>query len=338
MIKNVTIYGNINDYVAAEFVNQIDRAENFGDDIKVRISSNGGDVMAGFSMLARLQEFKGKKSIVVDGKAYSMGAFMCLYADEVEAYDVAEFLLHRAAYPKWYEENYATEDDMKRLANTNKVLKAKMKSKFDTDTFEKLAGMTIDEVFEGEQKDVILTAKDAKKLGIITKILKLDSVAKSEINANCQSVGIQAMYANDNEPNETNGSENVNQKANKPNFNNKNNNKMTVDEFKKNHPEVANAFRDEIHAEVRDNIAAWGEWKDVDANMAFEGVKTLKAPTNAEISKLAKLAIKQGDNLEEIEEETPVPAGAETPETGATDKGGKPEISAREKMLNFLNQ
>lgn len=337
MIKNVTIYGNINDYVAAEFVNQIDRAENFGDDIKVRISSNGGDVMAGFSMLARLQEFKGKKSIVVDGKAYSMGAFMCLYADEVEAYDVAEFLLHRAAYPEWYEKNYATEDDMKRLANTNKVLMAKMKSKFDSETFEKLAGMTIDEMFDGEQKDVILTAKDAKKLGIISKILKLDSVAKTEINANCQSVGIQAMY--DNELNEIGGDENVNQKANEPNFNNnKNNKKMTVDELKQNHPEVANAFRDEIHAEVRDNIAAWGEWKDVDANMAFEGVKTLKAPTSAELSKLTKLAIKQGDSLEKIEEETPVPAGAETPETGATDKGGEAEISAREKMLNFLNQ
>ena len=328
MTKNITIYGNINDYVASEFVNQIDRAESFGDDIKIRISTNGGEVMSGFSMLARLQEFKGKKSLVVDGKAYSMGAFMCLYADEVEAYDVTEFLLHRAAYPKWYEEDYATEDDMKRLENSNKILKAKMKSKLDSEAFEKTSGMTIDAMFEGEQKDIILTAKEAKKLGIISKILKLDNVAKTEINANCKAVGIQALY------------EEVNQEGTKPNFNNnQKTTNMTVDELKKSHPEVANAFRDEIHAEIKENISAWGEWKDVDANMAFEGVKTLKAPSALELSKLTKLAIKQGDNLVKIEEEAPEVAGAETPETGAADSGnGKPEISAREKMLNFLNK
>src|SRR5690606_2521904 len=196
--KIIPIYTEINSYSAERFASAISDAERFGDDVHVRISTNGGSVEQGWTLLALLDSFTGNKSISVDGRAYSMGAMMCLYSDSVEAYDVSKFMIHRASYG-WIENTEYFTDEMKsQLDSINNSLKAKMKSKLNADAFKTALGVSIDDVFKGERKDYFFDAKTAKKIGLISKIKTLDSVAKSEINAICTTNGVAAMY-NDSE-------------------------------------------------------------------------------------------------------------------------------------------
>lgn len=331
MAKTIAIFQDIYSWTAEEFVKAINDAERFNEDIEVHISTNGGEVEQTFAMLIRLQNFKGNKSIVVDGKAYSMGAFFCLYSDTVEAYDVSQFMLHRAAFPKWYEESELfTEEVAKRLNTINGILKRRMKLKLDEKAFEEVAGMTIDELFEGEQKDVFFTAQEAKKIGLISKIRTLDAVAKMEINAICEDLKITAMYK------DKDVSESPKGQANSQSIN-KINKKMTIDDVKKNHPEVVKALQDEFKAEVEDTISAWAEFKDVNATSVIEGITSLKAPTAKDFAKFQKEMAKSNIDLGKLEEESPEATGSDVPAVGGSTETPAPEAkSGKDLMAEYL--
>lgn len=304
--KIIPIYSFIGDGMADRVATAISDAERFGDDIEVRISTDGGSVEQGWTILSLVDSFKGNKTLRVDGKAHSMGAFMCLYADNVEALNVSQFMFHRASYGEWFEKSeYFTEALKKHLDQINTSVKSKMKAKLNADAFKNAFGISIDEMFEGEQKDYFFDAKTAKKIGLISSIKELDSVAKSEINAICTINGVAAMY-NDSEqtPESTENKEHINS------------NTMTIDQLKKDHPEVVQALTKEITA----NVSAWGAFMEIDAKTAMEGMKTGVAPTPAEIATMNANFIKASANKTETPDastETPGTPNSETPPAGA---------------------
>lgn len=136
--KIIPVYTYIDGFLAERIATSISEAERFGDSIELRVSTGGGSVEQGWAILSLLQDFTGDKVIKVDGRALSMGAMMCLYADKVEALDVSQFMIHRASWGGWIENSeWYTEDMKKSLDQVNSALKAKMKSKLDADAFKK---------------------------------------------------------------------------------------------------------------------------------------------------------------------------------------------------------
>jgi ATP-dependent Clp protease protease subunit len=180
MAKPILLYTSIWDDTATDITNQILEATE-GEGIDIWINSPGGSVPAGYSILAALQESKEQVSMTVMGDASSMAFFALLFADNTKAYDTANFLIHRAAS---YWEDFMSEDELKDIQARNKVLRKKLESKIDEDIFEDVTGKTFDEIFDMETRiDVRLTAKQAKKIGLIDEVVKLDVKKRKEIES-----------------------------------------------------------------------------------------------------------------------------------------------------------
>jgi ATP-dependent protease ClpP protease subunit len=128
----------------------------------------GGSVFAGWTMIGKMKERTGKNNAMVYGHAASMAMFFLLFCDHVEALEVTKFLIHRAS---GYVEN---EDDKNFLDSVNADLRKHMEKKLDIPALEKLAGCTMDDIFNGKDvKDVWISAKDAKKICLINETIRL---------------------------------------------------------------------------------------------------------------------------------------------------------------------
>jgi len=167
-MKNlILLYFQIWDFIAQEFIGKLNEFE--GEDATIRINSPGGNVFAGWGMIAAIQEFTGKLTVKVDGVAASMAAYIVLFCENVECVDVSRFMLHPA---RGYVE---TDEDQAFLDGVNADLKAKMKLKFNAELFESVTKHTIDAMFK-DNLDIWLNAKQAKKLGMVKKVNRLDPV------------------------------------------------------------------------------------------------------------------------------------------------------------------
>lgn len=183
--KEILLYDNINSYSASDFM--LAMAENdISDNIAIRICGGGGDPVYGFGMIAKIQEHTGDVLIKVDGEAHSMYAFMLCYVKDSEALEVAEFLVHRAAYPDWYENNpeYFTDDVRANVERINKFLRTAFEAKVDTVKFEAITGVKIKDIFSLDDRiEVTLTASDAKKIGLINRITKITPQITAEVES-----------------------------------------------------------------------------------------------------------------------------------------------------------
>tara|TARA_R110001632_G_scaffold89055_5_gene192187 strand:+ start:2646 stop:3626 length:981 start_codon:yes stop_codon:yes gene_type:complete len=290
MAKEILLYSEIYSYSAVDFINQMNDAD--GKDITLRINSPGGDVLDSYGMIAKFAEYQGNKKIKVDGKAYSMAAFFLAYADEVEALDVSEILIHRAAYPTWYEarEDFKDSDDYKALVSTNKSLRTALENKIDTEAFDKISKYSLDEIFSMESRlDSNLTSKQALKIGLISKVNKLTSKMSAEIEGHVKMTAQKFS-----------GTETKTELNNKPNKSNK----MTANELKANHPGVysevlALGSESGIKAE-RDRVGAWLAFVDADTETVVAGVKDGESLSQTAMAELSRKAFSVA-NLKTIE-------------------------------------
>jgi len=62
--------------------------------IDVRINSPGGDVFDGISIYNRLKQHKAKKTVYIDGMAYSIASIIALAGDEIVMGEGTEFMIH----------------------------------------------------------------------------------------------------------------------------------------------------------------------------------------------------------------------------------------------------
>ena len=283
MGKEILLYTGFSNSTAESFIDKMEMAS--AEDVTLRLNTDGGDVQSGFGMIAKFAEHKGKKTIKVDGKANSMGAFFLAFADNVEALDVSQIILHRAAYPSYIEarEGFKDSPQYDEVVKINDNLKAGLIAKIDIVEFEKITGATMDSMFSMESRiDISLTPIQAKKIGLVNKVNKLTSKMSAEINAN--NVSIAAEF----------GIDITEIKARKLAIEDKPKiiNNMTIEDLQANHSEVFNkvfALGSKAGvAEETDRVNAWLVYNDVDAEAVSKGIKEgseLSLTIQAELSR-----------------------------------------------------
>lgn len=264
-MNELLIYGDINSYSASEFITGFNEIE--GDSLVVRVNSNGGDPQMAFGMAAKIAEFSGNKTLKVDGKAYSSACFMLLYANNVECLDVSDFLFHRAAYDTWFENSeYFTDEMRAMLENVNKSLESAMRKKLDVAKFEEITGVKIKDLFSMESRiDVVLNAKQAKKVGLVDKIITLTADLSTNLNASF--LNMAAKYT---------GIPNVpivakSEPVQSSNYNKTN---MTIEQLRSEHPNLVAQITESAVAVERDRTGAWLKFIDADPKAVAQGIES----------------------------------------------------------------
>lgn len=257
MPKEILLYFPIYSSTAASFIEEMEA--NKGNDVCIRMNCPGGDVMASMGMIAKYNEHTGGKKVKVDGRAASMAAYMCAMADEVECLDVSEFLIHRAAFPSWVEndKNIFTDDMKSMLQRYNDMLRASLEKKIDPAKFKRMKGKSFDDVFSMDSRiDVTLTATEAKNLGLVTKVFPLNQAKKREINALASNVGVAAFY---------------DETAEATTIITDKNTVMTIADVKAN-AEVYAAITAEVVKAEKDRIASFAAFAEYDEKAVLEAI------------------------------------------------------------------
>jgi ATP-dependent protease ClpP protease subunit len=302
-MNEVLVYGYIYDFSAQEFVRSFSEIE--GDSIVCRINTDGGGPEAGWSMIGKFSEFSGQKLVKVDGKAYSMGAFMCCYANDVECFDVSQFLIHRASYGMWYESEYMDDAEKTNLINVNKKLREAFEAKVDVAKFENLKvckdnGVTVNRLFSMDERiDVFLTADEAKKIGLVNRIVKITPEKAASINKSVSKLAASSnnvdsliiKFPENNTPeqpvvvatNENNNKQSIKQT-----------NKMKIEELQAQHPELYAAVVNVGVKQEQDRVGAWMPWQEIDADAVKTGISSGASISQKDISEFSLKAMKNG--------------------------------------------
>lgn len=254
MAKEVLLYEQIYSYSAKEFIKALDEASS--DNLKLRINCKGGDVHLGWGTVAKWAEHQKSKVISVDGVAASFGAYFLCYTDYAECLDVSDFLLHRAAFDSYYEDNFMSESDKKWLIGVNKKLREAFEAKVDVAKFEEISGTTVDEMFSMKGRiDVILTAEEAKDIGLIQKINPITPALKAEIGAKMK---IAASVSGDTGKNKGNKSIK--------------NTKMDIEKLKAEHPSVYGEVLKLGAEQEKERVQAWMSFLPIDSDSVTKGI------------------------------------------------------------------
>lgn len=243
------LYGEISEYswygdeiTPAEFNNDL---KNLGtiDEITVRINSGGGDVFAAVAIYTRLKEHKAKITVKIDGWCASAATIIAMAGgkEHIEISVAGVFMIHDplAGLLGYYN---TTE-----LANVVKELETIKQSIVN-------CYMTVTDKTEEEIKSLMtdegtwFTGQEAVDAGFCTTVMFTEVETEIEnaekIIVNSVSIGLERFHT---VPKELLGY--TNSHNNKPNAeNNKEEKDMTLEEFKEKHPEIANAYKNEIVA------------------------------------------------------------------------------------------
>lgn len=257
MARELLIYGEIFGWSAREFVTSLIESDPQEETI-VRVNSEGGSPEYGWGMISALKDHSETVKLKIDGQAHSMMAFGCCYFDEVEGLDVSQFCIHRAAYSPWYEDNYMSDMQRSSLIEMNKHLRAAFEAKVNVPEFEKIGKKTLDQIFSMDgREEVILTAVQAKKIGLISSIKKITPVKKAEIEASFEKIAAHFAPAKAAAENE----ESKKQTQNKPVAKME----MTITTLQAEHPAIfAEALAKGV-AQERSRVNALLKFHDIDS-------------------------------------------------------------------------
>ncbi len=265
MTKELYLYSPIYDYVAEALVKAME--DNKGSDIVIRSNTPGGNVFSGWGIIAKMQELQrdGKDvTIKVDGAAMSMGFAMLPFASNVEALDVSTFMMHRASM---YVSN---QEDQDLLNKVNKDLQAKLNSKIDNKKLKAMKGYTVDELFAAEERiNIFLTSKEAKQIGLVDKIVKLNPQEIEAFTSKFFDIAAESTEENPIKPKPLNSQ------------------KMNIEKLKAENPEVYNQIFAAGVAKEKDRTGAWMAFVKIDAEAVAKGIKEgaeLSATAMAELS------------------------------------------------------
>lgn len=273
MAKELYLYSHIYDFVAESFIGQME--DNKTEDIVIRGNTPGGNVFAGWGMIAKIKEHEGSIKMKVDGYVASMGTIILAFIEDTEALDVSRIHLHRA-------DGYVNSpEDQVFLDGINKDLRAKLTSKIDAAKLKELKGITIDELFNPDKvTDVWLTAKEAKQIGLIKKIVKISPTEIAAINRMSIAASVDPKQEDPKQ-----------KESNQP----KVKTTMTLEELKAQHPALyAQAVADGKtagSAEERDRVRGWEAFRHIDAEAVDKGIKEGKAITGSDIAVFTAKAV-----------------------------------------------
>ena len=312
MAKEILLYTGIYSDTAAQFLMELEAAK--GMSPLVRVCTPGGDPFSTYGMIAKANEVGADYQ--VDGRCDSCGFYLVAGSNgNVECLDQTTFIAHRAAsWMEDYPDNYPNaKADVEAV---NKNLRAIIEKSLPD--FEKVTGVKLDDMFsmEGGTKkriDVRINAKQALKMGLVSKVNPLTAKKKKEINAYAQTMGIAAIY-------------------NESEINAENNEKMeikTLAELKAAYPALVAQAETEATTAVkaasieaeRKRIAMWNKYRHVDAKVVDEGINSGK---EVDIDVMSDMQIKMASPafLEAMKKQntTVTTANAETAEAKTEDQ------------------
>lgn len=302
MKKEILLYSQIYDFTSELFVTQVDAVEE--GPLTIRVNCPGGNVFAAWGMVAKCLERSELPKIKVDGIAASMAALFVAFFDDVECLDVSRIMIHRA-------DGYvATAEEQEVLNSINRDMKAKLVKKIDAKKLKELKGVTLDQIFaEDTRIDLWLTAKEAKEIGLVKKIV---TMKPREIQA------VQDTWAKIAAVLEAESASTSPEPPVKPTpvTNPKNDNKMTIEKLKAEHPEVHAAVAKAAIDGERDRVGAWMAFAAVDPERVAKGIKDGETLSQTAMSELTLKAVSKNGIANLAADSTP------PVETGEADKPG----------------
>lgn len=241
------LYGEISDYswygdeiTPAAFNNDLKEIGAVSE-ITVRINSGGGDVFAAVAIYTRLKEHKAKVTVKIDGWCASAATIIAMAGDTIEISVGGVFMIHD---PLAGLMGYYNVSDLAKIADELETIKQSIVNCYTTK-----CGMTEDEIKNLMSEEKWYTGQEAVDAGFCTAVMFTDTETKVEnaekIIVNSVEISLSSFHTI---PKGLLGY--ANSLNNKPNAkNNKEEDNMTLEEFKEKHPDVANAYKNEIKAE-----------------------------------------------------------------------------------------
>lgn len=301
MAKELLLYTGIYSFTAEALISAME--ENKGSDMVLRVNSPGGSVFSGWGIIAKMGEIQGQGSRVlvkVDGAAMSMSANLPLYADDSEALDVSNLMIHRADGP------VETDDERELLNKINMDLRKKMEASIDEARLKEIKGVGFDEIFDPKQRiNVFLSAYEAKAIGLIKRVVKVGPKEIEAMNDRMFAIAAQA--------------------ENKP----ETNIKMNIEKLKAEHPELFAQVKALGASEEKDRVGAWMAFVEVDPEQVSKAVKDGTVMSQTAMVELTKKSF-SAEALKAIEKENP--KDVKTEEVKATGVDNK--LDAFEAKLN----
>lgn len=292
-MKQILIYSGIWSFTAEDFINRLDEI-GVDEDLTVRLNSPGGSPFAGWGMIAALRERRGKTFLKIDGNAASMAFFMIPFFQHREALDVTSFTVHRAT--AWI----VNEDDQKRLDNINTDLRKAFEAIIDKKKFKKITGVSVKQIFEDEiRRDVHLTAKEAKEVGLINSIRRLKPEEIAAYNENF--ISFSNLDSPQGSGEKSQGSD---RKEEKEIINIKTEKKMTIAELKEKYPELYASIVVLGVSQEKDRVQAWLAFSDVDLEAVSKGIDAGDLVSQKVIAEMSRKAM-SAEFLKKTEKESP---------------------------------
>jgi ATP-dependent Clp protease protease subunit len=165
--REIFLWGDVYDESAEDIVKKILFLDGQGDgDITLYINSPGGVISSGLAIYDAMQYAKSDISTVVTGQAASMGALLlCAGAKGKRfAWEHARVMIHQPLisgnmYGPASDIQIQAEEMLRTRENLNKILAAH-------------TGQTLQKIGEDTDRDYFMSADEAKKYGIVDKIVK----------------------------------------------------------------------------------------------------------------------------------------------------------------------
>ena len=273
MAKEIYLYSPIWSSSAQNLIEAMDEA---GDnaEVTIRVCSPGGSPIAAQGILAKMQSRTGKTNIAVDGQADSMALYMLPFATgNVSCLDsTIPMCLHRA------DMEIENEEDKIILDSVNASLRAKLEKTVNAEMFQKIKGLTFDDVFSMDKRvNVMITPEEAKALGLVKTITSLQPK-----EAEALKMKIISCYSQERKPIDIN----TNTNKNSINLNSK---PMTADKLKAEHPEVYRSILSEGAKQEKMRIEAHLAFIDVDQDAT---IKSINEGTEMSPKIMAEMSVK----------------------------------------------
>lgn len=316
MPKELLIYSPLWDFTAETVVNQLNEIPE-NEDLTMRLNTPGGEVSAGWSIISKMSERSGAITGIIDGDVSSMGAILLPFFDTVIANDTSNIMFHKASWPSWKTPNEAEAKRVKKVnAQFKEKLAKKVKGKDGGKEF-------LAKVFETDvRNDVELTPVEAKKLGIVDEVRKLEPKAEY--------IGVQIVAIVESKK-ETPSGEN-----NKPKIK-----IMDKSTLKAENPSLYAAILAEGHeagvtegtATERDRVGAWAVFNEINPEAVKTGIESGK-PLSATKTAEFNLQIAKGEKVEAAKKDNPGAINTEGKEKTPEEILAKKNKSEMDELFN----
>ena len=172
---DINLFSIISNGAGQSFVNEFNYLDSLGlNHINVRINSKGGDVFEGFGIISAIKNATTKVITINEGLAASMAGMILVAGDERKAVDFSQTMTHN---PTINGDEATTPEQKNMLKNIkNSLIKI----------FTNNTGLSDENVSDLMNKETWMTAKEAKKHGIIDEVISTkreisNSIAPEEL-------------------------------------------------------------------------------------------------------------------------------------------------------------